>query len=199
MTRNANISRRQALARLGLGVATAYMSPVVTGLSQARASTASPASKPSAQSKASPPSKASPASKASPPSRASRPSRPSSPSASSSPSGPGNQGSNNSKSKASVPSGPENECRVSGGGGQMTISKQEYRQAQTAIRQGKARPLSEVVKIARERYPGQPVRVGFSSGSGEPQYHIQIVTKTGAIISVTVAARSGTILRARRC
>ncbi len=81
----------------------------------------------------------------------------------------------------------------------MTITRQEYRQAQTAIRQGKARPLNEIVKIARQRYPGQPVRVGFSAGTAEPRYHIQIVTDKGAVVSVTVAAGSGTVLSARRC
>ncbi|GHE94101.1 hypothetical protein GCM10016455_13010 [Aliiroseovarius zhejiangensis] len=99
----------------------------------------------------------------------------------------------------SGPSGSRDDCRLSRSGGQMTISRQEYRQAQAAIRQGQARPLGEIVRIAQRRYPGQPVRVGFSTNRGEPQYHIQIVTGSGEVIAVTISARSGTILKARRC
>lgn len=81
----------------------------------------------------------------------------------------------------------------------MTISRQDYRQAQAAIRQGKARPLGEIVKIARESYPGHPVHVGFSTAGKEPLYQIQIVTKTGEVVAVTLAAGSGSIIKAQRC
>jgi len=58
MTGPRKITRREALRRLGLGAAAAYVAPSVMGLSAARASTPSPASAASAPSAPSGPSRA---------------------------------------------------------------------------------------------------------------------------------------------
>ncbi|MDA5095567.1 hypothetical protein O2N63_15870 [Aliiroseovarius sp. KMU-50] len=99
----------------------------------------------------------------------------------------------------SRPSIPRGDCQVPAGADHLTISRRDYQRAQTAIRRGEARPLDEIVKLTRKSHPGQPVSVGFSTSGPEPIYQIQIVTRSGTVISVTVAARSGRILKARTC
>lgn len=81
MTEKNKLSRRAALARLGLGAAAVYMVPSMTTLGMAHASEAS---KPSEPSKASEPSRVSAPSEPSEPSKASVPSEPSTPSEASS-------------------------------------------------------------------------------------------------------------------
>lgn len=181
MSGRASISRRAALARLGLGISAIYVSPAVTGLSAAHAS--------SGPSDGSAPSPASPASA---PSAPSRPSRPSGPSAAS------------GVDAASTPSGAEEserriECRVPGKNGGVRISRDDYQRVQRAIRRGEARPLREVLQETARKYPGQPVRVGLSSKGSDLAYRIQIVTPSGDIVSLTVDARSGAIVQAWTC
>ncbi len=176
-----SISRRAALARLGLGISAIYVSPAVTGLSAAHAS-----SSPSGGSAPSP------ASKASAPSAPSRPSRPSGPSSAS------------GAGAAPSPSGAEAserriECRVPSKNGGVRISRDDYQRVQLAIRRGEARPLREVLQETARKYPGQPVRVGLSTKGSEFAYRVQIVTPSGDIVSLTVDARSGAVVHAWTC
>lgn len=189
MRQKASISRRTALARLGLGVATTYMAPTIAGISVAHA--ASGVSDPSAPS---PPSPASPASTPTPPSSpspaspASDPSAPSSPSPVSGPSQPGGSG----------PSGP-GACRQSTlpGGGQIT--RNDYEQAQRAISRGEARPLREVLNTVQNQHPGRIVTVGFSQNGRSTSYRVLTVSRSGAVLSITVNARTGQITRVQSC
>lgn len=176
MTGSVKLSRRQALARLGLGATVAYMTPTLLGLSEARASSAP--SRPSAPSAASPPS---------------------------SPSGPSNSTSSSSSrsGSASTPgvSGPSSlgKCQVVDGSEGVKISRNDFQRAQRAIRNGEARPLKEILDVTSRQYPGRPVRVGFSVSGPEPRYRIQIVTNSGDVLSITVLAKSGEITHARKC
>lgn len=190
MKRTNRISRRAALARLGLGAASIYMSPVILGLSKAHAaSSVSDASSPS------PASPASPASSPSPPSRATPPSPPSAASSSSGPSQPTNP---NGVSRSSGPSG-SGSCRQKSlpNGGQITRS--DYEQAQQAISRGDALPLREVLDSVQSRHPGRLVRVGFLNNGRSPTFRVVIVNPSGAIVSVTVDARSGQITNVQNC
>ena len=191
MSGTKRISRRAALARLGMGAAGAYMSPAFVGLSQARASGGSEASAASAASPASTPSPASaasPASGPSAPSRASEPSRPSGPEAS-------------SGSPVSGPSGPSGPgaCRGSSLSGGAQISRQDYKRAQRAIARGNARPLQEILRNVQARYPGRTLQVGFSERGRRPTFQVLIVDRSGAMISVTVDAGSAQVMNIRKC
>lgn len=190
MTQNRNLSRRKALARLGLGFASAYMTPTVVGLSTARA--ASGVSDPT------PPSAPSPASSPTPPSSpspASPPSNPTTPSAASQASSPSQPGSSQA---SSGPSGP-GACRQSTlqGGGQIT--RNDYEQAQQAISRGDARPLREVLNTVQSQHPGRIVSVGFSQSGRSTAYRVLIISSSGAVLSITVNARTGQITRVQSC
>lgn len=190
MTAPKKISRREALARLGLGAAAAYVAPAVTGLSAAMAKSGSSSSSP-----------------------ASRPSIASSPSPSSAPSRPSlSSGASGASdvSGVSAPSGAEagsgslgdaefGDCSVSRGGNQVRISRNDYQRVQRAIRSGDAKPLREVLRSTGRAYPGQPVRVTFTSSGSSLAYHIQIVSTSGELVTVSVDAGSGSILGARKC
>ena len=187
MKRTNRICRRAALARLGLGAASIYMSPVILGLSKAHAA--------SSVSDASSPSPASPASSPSPPSRATPPSPPS---AASNPSGPSQPTNRDGVSLSSGPSGPGS-CRQTSlpDGGQITRS--DYERAQQAISRGDAQPLREVLENVHSRHPGRLLRVGFSESGRSPTFRVVIVNPSGAIVSVTVDARSGQITNVQNC
>ncbi|SFR32973.1 hypothetical protein SAMN04488005_0410 [Yoonia tamlensis] len=177
MTKDHHITRRAALARLGLGTAAAYMSPAFLGLSKAHA--ASSATAPSA---------------ASNPSPASDPTAPSPPTPPSTPSGP----SQPSPTRASGPSSAGS-CQHPPllNGGQIT--RAEYAEAQAAIARGDARPLREVLTNVQSQHPGQLLRVGYAPNAGRPAYRVVIVNSRGAIISVTVDAGSGQITNVQNC
>ena len=166
MTDTIRISRRTALARLGLGAASIYMSPVIVGLSKAHAGSGV--------------SQASPASPASPPSRASPPSPPSAASGASGPSGPG------SCRQTSLPNGGQ-------------ITRREYDRAQEAIARGDAQPLRDVIRNVQSRHPGRLLRVGFSDSGRSLSFRVVVVNPSGAIVSVTVDAKSGQITNVQNC
>lgn len=170
MTAKPNITRRAALARLGLTAASVYMAPGIFGVSVAHAS--------SGVSAASPPSPASPAS---PPSPASNPSPPS---------GPSRPGSvNENADSCRQPSLPN--------GGQIT--RQEYDRAQQAIQRGDARPLRDVLRTVEQDYPGRLLRVRFSGRGRSHEFRVTIVNPSGAIVSVTVDAKTGQITNVQNC
>ena len=174
MTNSKPITRRAALARLGLSAASVYMSPGILGISKAHA--ASSVSTPSPVSPATPPS---------PPSKPSGPSQPES----------------RTDGRTSRPSGPSTAgtCQQSSlpGGGQIT--RRDYARAQQAIARGDARPLREVLSGVQSRYPGRMLRVGFSESGQSPTFRVLIVNRSGAIVSVTVDAKSGQITNVRNC
>lgn len=181
------ISRRVALARLGLGAATAYVSPVMLGLSMAHA--ASNSSEPSETSAPSPASSPSPASAPSP---VSAPSRPSSPSGPSQPEG----GDNNSNISGPSDAGSCSQTELPNGG---QITRREYERAQEAISRGEARPLREVLNNVETEHPGRLLRVGFSEDGRSSRFRVVIVNRSGAIVSVTVDARTGQITNVQNC
>jgi hypothetical protein len=183
MTQVKNISRRTALARLGLTAAAVYVSPGFLGISQAHAA-----------SSATEPSEASAPSPASNPSPVSDPSTPTAPSSGSSPSSP----SQLNPSRASGPSSAGS-CRQTSlpDGGQIT--RQEYERAQEAIARGDARPLREVLDNVQSRHAGRLLRVGFENSGSTPAFRVVIVNRSGAIVSVTVDARSGQITKVQNC
>lgn len=180
MTNSKPITRRAALARLGLSAASVYMSPGILGISKAHA--ASSVSTPSPVSPATPPS---------PPSTPSPPSKPSGPS----------QPENRTGGRTSSTSGPSTAgtCQQSSlpAGGQIT--RRDYARAQQAIARGDARPLREVLSGVQSRYPGRMLRVGFSESGQSPTFRVLIVNRSGAILSVTVDAKSGQITNVRNC
>lgn len=190
MKKEMPITRRAALARLGLGAASTYFAPGIFGISMAHAASSS-----SAPSAASPPSAATPPSAPSPVSAASNPSPPS---AASGPSGPAQPGAPENAATSSGPSGAGS-CERAPLRGGAQITRRDYERAQQAIQRGDARPLREVLDNVQSRHPGRFLRVGFSESGRTPTFRVVIVNRTGAIVSVTVDARSGQITDVQNC
>jgi uncharacterized membrane protein YkoI len=175
---NTTLSRRAALARLGLAVGAVYCSPILTQLSSAQAASApSASSSPSAASPASAPSAASPAS---PPS---------------SPSGPGNNSSTDRDRQDQSAGG----CSAPSGSEGITISRRDMTRANDAVARGDAKPLREIFGIVQRRHPGQMIRVRFTVAGNNRAYLIRMVTETGSVQTVTVDALSGATLGIGAC
>jgi uncharacterized membrane protein YkoI len=175
---NTTLSRRAALARLGLAVGAVYCSPILTQLSSAQAASApSTPSSPSAASPASAPSAASPAS---PPS---------------SPSGPGNNSSTDRDRQDQSAGG----CSAPSGSEGITISRRDMTRANDAVARGDAKPLREIFGIVQRRHPGQMIRVRFTVAGNNRAYLIRMVTETGSVQTVTVDALSGATLGIGAC
>lgn len=175
------------------------MSPGIFGISKAHAaSSVSQASQPSPASRASPPSPASNPSPASRPSPASPASAPSAASPASRPSTPGQSADRGAVSGASGPSGAGS-CQQTSlpDGGQIT--RREYENAQQAIARGDAKPLRDVLDDVQTRHPGRLLRVGFSENGRSASFRVVIVNRSGAIVSVTVDAKSGQITKVQNC
>jgi uncharacterized membrane protein YkoI len=175
---NTTLSRRAALARLGLAVGAVYCSPILTQLSSAQAASAPSApSSPSAASPASAPSAASPAS---PPS---------------SPSGPGNNSSTDRDRQDQSAGG----CSAPSGSEGITISRRDMTRANDAVARGDAKPLREIFGIVQRRHPGQMIRVRFTVAGNNRAYLIRMVTETGSVQTVTVDALTGATLGIGAC
>jgi uncharacterized membrane protein YkoI len=175
---NTTLTRRAALARLGLAVGAVYCSPILTQLSSAQAASApSASSSPSAASPASAPSAASPAS---PPS---------------SPSGPGNNTSTDRDRQDQSTGG----CSAPSGSEGITISRRDMTRANDAVARGDAKPLREIFGIVQRRHPGQMIRVRFTVTGDNRAYLIRMVTESGSVQTVTVDALSGATLGIGAC
>jgi uncharacterized membrane protein YkoI len=175
---NTTLSRRAALARLGLAVSAVYCSPILTQLSSAQAASAPSApSSPSAASPASAPSASSPAS---PPS---------------SPSGPSNDTSTDRDRQDQSTGG----CSAPSGSEGITISRRDMTRANDAVARGDAKPLREIFGIVQRRHPGQMIRVRFTVAGNNRAYLIRMVTETGSVQTVTVDALSGATLGIGAC
>jgi uncharacterized membrane protein YkoI len=175
---NTTLTRRAALARLGLAVGAVYCNPILTQLSSAQAASAPSApSSPSAASPASAPSAASPAS---PPS---------------SPSGPGNNSSTDRDRQDQSAGG----CSAPSGSEGITISRRNMTRANDAVARGDAKPLREIFGIVQRRHPGQMIRVRFTVAGNNRAYLIRMVTETGSVQTVTVDALTGATLGIGAC
>jgi uncharacterized membrane protein YkoI len=175
---NTTLTRRAALARLGLAVGAVYCSPILTQWSSAQAASAPSApSSPSAASPASAPSAASPAS---PPS---------------SPSGPGNNSSTDRDRQDQSTGG----CSAPSGSEGITISRRDMTRANDAVARGDAKPLREIFGIVQRRHPGQMIRVRFTVAGNNRAYLIRMVTETGSVQTVTVDALTGATLGIGAC
>ena len=180
MTRKTNISRREALRRLGLGIATAYVAPSFTTLSTAHASgtTATPATAPTL---------------ATSPTPATAPTPVTAPTVVSVPSTATNENSEDS------PNSRSGTCSVPSVSEVLNISRADYRRAQRAVENGSARTLSEIMSEIGNDLPGKIVEVGFTNRSSGSVYRLLVVSPHGAVVTATVDASSAQILSLVGC
>lgn len=65
-----------------------------------------------------------------------------------------------------------------------------------AVREGRARPLRDILELVRTRYKGQVVRVRLAGRSGRLVYRIRLIDPKNALIDVEVEAATGRIIKA---
>lgn len=165
-----NLSRRQALARLGLLPIAAYVGPAVLALSTAAS-----------------------ASQASAPSAPSPPSRPSPPST---PSGPGGDG---GEADELLSDDCQVDSSTLSGSGAPSISQDDFRRAQAAVDAGYALPLSQIWPKIIKNYPGRIISVTFTGHRTRPRYRLRAVSPSGRLETIIVSARTGAIERIVGC
>ncbi len=79
------------------------------------------------------------------------------------------------------------------------ITRRDYERAQDAILRGEARPLPEILGSVNKEHPGQLLRVRFSERGQSSAFRVVIVNRSGAIVTVTVDAKSGQITNVQNC
>lgn len=83
------------------------------------------------------------------------------------------------------------------GGGNDNSGKGNHRdqkRAKDALKNGKARPLPEILQAVSGQYPGKVIDVRLNRRSDVLMYDVKLITPEGKLIRVRVNAASGTIV-----
>lgn len=71
----------------------------------------------------------------------------------------------------------------------------DHDRARSALEQGKARPLAEILKAVRPRLGGRIVDVDFDNENGVYVYEFKVIQPDGRVREVYVNAQTGRIMR----
>lgn len=71
---------------------------------------------------------------------------------------------------------------------------QEQYQAREALRQGKIRPLEEIISAVREKFSGDIIEIEFEVEDGRYIYELEIIQPSGQIIEIEIDALTKEIL-----
>lgn len=178
---DSKLTRRQALARIGLSPAAIYLAPTVLALSSA--AFASEASGGDAGDEGD--------EGASGASGASSPSAPS-------PSGPPSPSSTEEEDEKSTDR-CHSEVSATSGGGSLSISADDFQRAQVSVDAGYAKPLSLIWQDIVDQYPGHIISVSFTGYRYRPRYRLKAVSPSGRLETVIVSAKTGQIERIVGC
>jgi hypothetical protein len=109
-------------------------------------------------------------------------------------SGPGGGGGNSGPGGGgnSGPGGGGGDDNSGPGGGDDDDDQYEAREA---VDSGQAAKLKVVLKTVRERFPGQVVDVKLRRASGRLTYRVKVLETAGGLVTVTVDATTGKVLR----
>jgi hypothetical protein len=75
--------------------------------------------------------------------------------------------------------------------------RRDQERALEAVKKGKVKPLSEVLRVVQERAPGDVVRVKLSRSKGQLFYRITVLTVDGRYREVVVNAQSNVVVSMR--
>jgi len=67
--------------------------------------------------------------------------------------------------------------------------------ASTAVREGRATPLRELLKVVRRKYPGEVVDVRLQRRDGNLLYQVKVLDRHGRMINVRIDARTRLIVQ----
>jgi hypothetical protein len=75
--------------------------------------------------------------------------------------------------------------------------RRDQERALEAVKKGKVKPLSEVLRVVQDRAPGDVVRVKLSRSKGQLFYRITVLTVDGRYREVVVNAQSNVVVSMR--
>jgi hypothetical protein len=104
-------------------------------------------------------------------------------------SGPGGGGDDNSG-----PGGGDDDNSGPGGGDDDEKDRQA---ASKAVREGRAAPLRELLRIVKENYPGEVVDVKLHRAGRTMTYRVRVLDRHGRLLTLSVDAASKRITRAQ--
>ncbi len=81
-----------------------------------------------------------------------------------------------------------------GGGKGHGRGQRDHKRAQDAVKNGKSRPLPEILSTVSSQYPGKVIDVRLNKRSNGLMYDVKVITPAGKIIKVRVDAASGSIV-----
>ncbi len=167
-----DLTRREALRRLGMAVTAAYVVPDVVMVSQARASGVE-TEQPSAPDQPSPPEVPTP------------PTPPSAPE-------------NIDEIERDVTE--TDTCKGSAQSGNApTISARDFERAQAAVEAGYAKPLDAIWTDFTKNYHGKVVGIEFTGYKWRPRFRFRAISASGRLETVIVSARTGKIEKIVGC
>ena len=168
-----NPSRRAAMRRLGLAVATAYIVPEIVMLSGARASTSSSVSPVSSTSGGG--------------SFVTPPTPPTAPS-------------DVDTIEAHVQEGDTcQKATASEANQSVSISQSDFDRAQEAVEAGYAKPLEAIWEDFNSNYSGKVIGIEFTGFRWRPRYRFKAISASGHLETVIVSARTGLIEKIVGC
>lgn len=83
------------------------------------------------------------------------------------------------------------------GGGDAEDDEKDRQAASKAVREGKAAPLRELLRIVKEKYPGDVVDVKLKRAGRNMTYRVRVLDRHGRILTLSVDAASKRITRAQ--
>ncbi len=117
-------------------------------------------------------------------------------------SGSGGEGGSSSGGQASGTASGNRRARRGGArddydGGSTSLRTRNSAQAQSAIKSGSARPLSQILPVVNRRYKGRVIGVDFHKRGKIYLYRLKIVRSSGRVITVDVNAVNRRIIAVR--
>lgn len=76
----------------------------------------------------------------------------------------------------------------------VSVPEAEADRIRRAVDEGRAEPLSKILEVVRNRYPGEVVNIRLKEAAGSLLYTIRVLTREGRLVDVQVNADTATIV-----
>ena len=111
--------------------------------------------------------------------------------------GDGNSGTGGGDDDNSGPGGGDDDNSGPGGGGEAEDDEKDRQAASKAVREGRAVPLRELLRMVKEKYPGDVVDVKLRRAGRTMTYRVRVLDRHGRLLTLSVDAASKRITRAQ--
>jgi uncharacterized membrane protein YkoI len=79
-------------------------------------------------------------------------------------------------------------------GARLACAEDDHETARRAVEAGELLPLSRILTVANERYPGRVLEVDLDRENGRYLYEIEVLLQDGRVIELTYDGRTGELL-----